>query len=86
MSKTPKQASHFPSFGRLWKPAVATGAGGAAVAVWWDEIVMLGEEVLALIFLPIMAGALYLLDIFIFKSRLPRREDFQSTNNHKSRN
>ena len=86
MSKTLKLASRFPIFRRLWKPAVVTGVGGTAVSVWWDEIVMFGEEILALVLLPIMAGALYLLDIFIFKSRLPRREDFQNTDNRKSRN
>ncbi len=32
-------------------------------------------EILALIFLPIMASAIYLLDI-IFKSRMPERDDF----------
>ena len=34
-----------------------------------------GAEILALIFLPIMAGVIFLLDIFIFKSRMPDRED-----------
>lgn len=81
MSKLPKHTSRFPIFRRLWKPVIATGAGGTVVTVWWDEIVSFGEEILALIFLPIMAGALYLLDIFIFKSRFPRREDFQNPNN-----
>ena len=84
MYKTLKHASRFPIFRRLWKPVVVTGAGSAAVAVWWDEIVMFGEEILALILLPIMAGTLYLLDIFIFKSHLPRREDFQNTDNKKN--
>lgn len=81
MSKSIKHASRFPIFGRFWKPVVVTGAGGTAVAVWWNEIVLFGEEILALILLPIMAGALYLLDILIFKSRLPRRDDFQNPNN-----
>jgi hypothetical protein len=34
-----------------------------------------GAEILALIFLPIMAGAIYLLDIFFFKSRMPKHDD-----------
>ena len=42
---------------------------------------MFGEDLLALIFLPIMAGAIYLLDILIFKSRMPRREDMQNQTN-----
>ena len=71
---------HFPTFRRLWKPAAVTGAGGTAVAIWFEEIIALGADILALIFLPIMAGVIYLLDIFIFKSRLPRREDLENKN------
>jgi hypothetical protein len=73
------QPSHFPLFRRFWKPATATCAGGTAVAVWFDEIVMFGEEILALIFLPILASVIYLLDILIFKSRLPQRKDLKNT-------
>ncbi len=65
----------LPMVRRFWKPAFATGAGGTAVVLWLDEILLFGEEILALIFLPILAGVLYLLDIFIFKSQMPRRED-----------
>jgi hypothetical protein len=68
-------------FRRFWKPAVAAGAGGTAVAVWFEDIMMFGQEILALIFLPILAGTIYLLDIFIFKSRMPRRKDLENTNN-----
>ena len=35
--------------------------------------------ILALILLPILAGVIYLLDIFIFKSRMPKREDLTNT-------
>ena len=78
----------FPFFRRLsrktyaglWKPAAVTGAGGTAVAIWFDEIMLFAEEILALIFLPILAGVIYLLDIFIFKSRMPKREDLTNTN------
>ena len=71
---------HWPIFRRFWKPAAITGAGGAAVAIWFDEIMVFGEEILALIFLPILAGVIYLLDIFMFKSRTPRREDMENSN------
>jgi hypothetical protein len=60
---------------RLWKPATVTGVSGAAVLIWLEEIIAFGAEILALIFLPIMAGAIYLLDIFFFKSRMPKRDD-----------
>ena len=76
----------FPFFQRLfrktyaglWKPAAVTGAGGTAIAIWFEEIIAFGAEILALIFLPILAGVIYLLDILIFKSRMPEREDLEN--------
>jgi hypothetical protein len=41
-------------------------------------LIAFGIEILALIFLPILAGVIYLLDLFIFKSRMPRREDLDT--------
>jgi hypothetical protein len=75
----------FPIFRRFWKLVAVTGAGGTAVAVWFEEIMIFGQEILALIFLPILAGTIYLLDIFIFKSRMPRRKDLENTNDKSSR-
>ena len=74
MSHPSTHAPRFPSFRRfslrkhagLWKPAAITGASGSALAIWLDEIMMFGEEILALVFLPIMAGIIYLFDILIF--------------------
>ena len=67
-------------FRRLWKPAAVTGAGGTAVAVWFEEILVFGQEILGLIFLPLIAGTIYLLDIFLFRSRMPTREDLKNAN------
>jgi hypothetical protein len=88
MINHPMHHLRFPFFRRLfgkkypglWKPAAVTGAGGAAVAIWFEEILLFAEEILALIFLPILAGLIYLLDIFIFKSRMPKREDLTGIN------
>ncbi|HSK88224.1 MAG TPA: hypothetical protein VK880_07710 [Anaerolineales bacterium] len=80
MSNHSSHSPRFPLFRRLWKPAAVTGAGGTAVAVWFEEIIAFGAEILALIFLPVIAGAIYLLDILIFKSRMPRREDMKNIN------
>jgi hypothetical protein len=74
MSNHSTHSPHFSFFRWLWKPVAVTGVGGTAIAYWFEEIVMFGEEILALIFLPIMAGVIYLLDILIFKSRMPRRD------------
>jgi hypothetical protein len=65
---------------RLWKPAAVTGAGVTAVAFWFEEILFYIEEIMAVIFLPIMAGVIYLLNILFFKSRMPRRDDLENPN------
>ena len=70
-----RSTRRVPVVRRFWKPIAATGAGGTAIALWFEEILMYGEEILALVFLPLMAGVLYLLDNFIFRSRMPKRED-----------
>lgn len=71
-------SSRFPLLRRFWKPAAVTGAGGTAAAVWFEEILLFGQEIIALVLLPVIAGGVYLLDIFIFKSRMPRREDMNN--------
>jgi hypothetical protein len=81
MSPLPAQTHHVPFLRRYWKPAAVTGAGGTAVVIWFDELLMFGEEILALIFLPLLAGVIYLFDNFVFKSQLPRREDMNQPNN-----
>ncbi len=80
MSNHSTHSPRFPLLRRLWKPVAVTGAGGTAIAYWFEEIVMFGEDILALIFLPILAGVIFLLDILIFKSRMPRREDMIPNN------
>lgn len=78
MSNHSTHSPRFPFFQRWWKPAAITGAGGTAIAIWFEELIAFGTEILALIFLPILAGIIFLLDILIFKSRLPRREDLET--------
>jgi hypothetical protein len=80
MSHLPSQTHRGSFLRRYWKPAAITGAGGTAVAVWFDEMLLFGEEILALIFLPLLAGAIYLFDTVVFKSRVPRREDMNKSN------
>jgi hypothetical protein len=74
---------HFPGFRRLWKPAVATGAAGTAAAIWYEEMILYAEEILALIFLPILASVIYLFNIFAFKSHQPSRKDIQPSGEKK---
>ena len=85
MSRLPTQTHRVSFFHRFWKPAAITGAGGTAVAVWFDEILLFGEEILALIVLPLLAGVIYLFDTYVFKTRLPRREDMNNFKSDKSK-
>ena len=80
MSNSVKPARGRPVWRRVWKPAVAVGAGGTAIAVWLDEFVTFAEEIIGLILLPILAGAIYLLDILMFRSRMPRQNDLDDHN------
>jgi len=79
MPDHPTNSPRFLVFRRFWKPAVVTGAGGTTLAILFDEILMFGEEILALIFLPLTAGLVYLFNIFVFNSRMPRRDDMENT-------
>lgn len=77
MSKSP--SSRFPVIRRFWKPIAATGASGTAIVIWSEEMMFFVQDILALIFLPILAGGIYLLNIFAFRSRMPRREDLTNS-------
>ena len=74
------RSRRFPLFSRLWKPAVFLGVGATIIAVRFDEILDLRQEFLVLIFLIVIAGPIFLLDIFIFKSCMPQREDLKTIN------
>ncbi len=71
--------SRSPRFRRLWKPALATGGGGTAIAIWFEEIAAFAAEIIGVVLVAILGGLICLFDHFIFKSRLPRREDLQNT-------
>jgi len=70
-----KSRTRRPAIRWFWKPAVATGAGGAATLIWWEEILLFGAEILALITIPILAGLVYLYNVLVFKAHRPRRDD-----------
>lgn len=78
MSEHSSHVPRFPLFRRLWKSVVFTGASGTVAAIWFDEIRAFRQDILGLILLSIMGGALCLLDIFIFKARMPQREDMKN--------
>lgn len=85
MSHLPTQTHRVSFLRRYWKPVAITGAGGTAVVVWFDDLLMFGEDILALILLPLLAGVIYLFDTYLFKSRVPRSEDMNKLNNNGDR-
>jgi len=86
MSNHPNPVSRFPRLRRLGKPAVATGGGGTTLVIWFEEIMAFAVEIIGVILLTILGALICLFDNFIFKSRLPRREDMQDTTNNGVKN
>jgi hypothetical protein len=60
---------------KYWKPALATGAGGTSIVIWFEEILLLGLDILAILAVIILAGPILLFNHFMFKSAIPRKED-----------
>ena len=77
MSNHPRPVSRFSRLRKLWKPAVASGTGGTTLVIWFEEIIALAVEFIGVLLLSILAGLIYLLDIFIFKSAMPKAEDIK---------
>jgi hypothetical protein len=68
MSDLPKPATCSLRFRHLLKPIVATGTGGTALVIWFEEILTFASEFIGVIFLPILVAIIYLFNIFLFKS------------------
>ncbi|MBI3152680.1 MAG: hypothetical protein HYZ21_11145 [Chloroflexi bacterium] len=75
MSRHPSHPSRFPRFRRFWKPVLASGAGGTTLVIWFEETMAFAAEIFGVILVAILGGLICLFDHFIFKSRMPRRED-----------
>jgi hypothetical protein len=54
---------------------VCVGAGGTTLLVWFEEVAVFVTEAIGVILLPILAGVIYLFNIFLFKSALPDVDD-----------
>mgnify|MGYP000038286085 CR=1 FL=1 len=74
MSVSPQPSPRPSILRRWWKPATATGVGGTAVAVWFEELLLFAEEIITLISITLLAGVIYLLNILMFKDRMPKKE------------
>mgnify|MGYP001044566342 CR=1 FL=1 len=60
---------------KYWKPALATGAGGTSIVIWFEEIILLGLDILAILAVIVVAGPILLFNHSMFKSAIPRKED-----------
>lgn len=70
MSATKKSVLH-----RYWKPALATGAGGTSVIIWFEEILVIWLDILTVAALVLVAGPILLFNHLMFNSTKPRKED-----------
>lgn len=65
--------------GRNWKrwtlPTTAAGAGGTAVVLWFEELMLLALEFIGVIFMLILAIPLFLFNHLVFKSAMFKPED-----------
>ena len=60
---------------KYWKPALATGAGGTSLFLWFEEIILLGLDILAVLALLLLVGPIYLFNHLVFKATKPQKED-----------
>ena len=60
---------------RSWKPAATITAGGAALVTWFEEIIATAVEFIGVIFMFIVAGVIYLFNVYVFKSAAPKADD-----------
>ena len=60
---------------KYWKPALATGVGGTSIAIWFEEIIFFGLDILAILSVLVVTGPILLFNHFVFKSAMPKLED-----------
>jgi hypothetical protein len=82
MSNQKHSISCFPLARKFWKPAVATGAGGTTLILWFEEVIAFATDFIGVILLSILGGLICLFDNFVFRSRTPCRKDLQDTTNN----
>ncbi|GMV35063.1 MAG: hypothetical protein DCC59_13200 [Chloroflexi bacterium] len=60
---------------KYWKPAFAAGVGSASITVWFEEIILLGLDILAILSVLAVTGPILLFNHFVFKSAMPTIKD-----------
>ena len=60
---------------KYWKPVLATGAGGTSIIIWFEEILLFGLDILAVLSVLLVTGPILLFNHFVFKSATPTLKD-----------
>ena len=60
---------------KYWKPALATGAGGTSLILWFEEIILIGLDILAILAVLLVTGPILIFNHFVFKSTNPTLKD-----------
>ena len=60
---------------KYWKPALATGAGGTSLILWFEEIILIGLDILAILAVLLVTGPILIFNHFVFKSTTPTLKD-----------
>ncbi len=68
MSDSSKMRTKHYFLRRFWKPVAVTGAGGTAVAIWFEEFLGFASDLIGLLLLPILTAILYIFNHFLFKT------------------
>lgn len=68
MTKFPKKTTRFTLFKWLWKPVVATGIGGTALVISFEEILDFVAKFIRVIFITILTAIINIFNIIVFKS------------------
>jgi hypothetical protein len=67
MSNQQHSVSHLPLVRKFWKPAIATGAGGTTLVIWFEEVIAFATDFIGVILLTVLGGLICLFDNLLFK-------------------
>lgn len=60
---------------KYWKPALATSLGGTSIVIWFEEILLLGLDILAILSVLVVTGPILIFNHFLFKVASPSLKD-----------
>lgn len=60
---------------KYWKPALATSLGGTSIVIWFEEILLLGLDILAILSVLVVTGPILIFNHFLFKATSPSFKD-----------